>query len=258
MSTPTAHSRLRIGVVGAGRAGTVLGAALTRAGHRVVAVSAVSDISRARAQVLLPGVGFVPDEQVPADADLVLLAVPEDQLAGVVAGLAAAGAWQPGQILVHTSPGHGIGILEPAMSGVGPGPDVLPLALHPCVALTGGPADLDRLTGAVFAVTTLRSLRPLGEALVLEMGGEPVWVEEEDRPAYAAALAAVRDQLGAVLGAAGQMLADCGIPDPRRALAGLVTALAEDPPWTGSVAATGATPLPRAPEEPRADPEEPP
>jgi predicted short-subunit dehydrogenase-like oxidoreductase (DUF2520 family) len=71
-------------------------------------------------------------------------------------------------------------------------------------------------------VTTLKSLRPLGEALVLEMGGEPVWVEEEDRPAYAAALAAVRDGLEGVLGAASRVLADCGFADPGHTLGPLV------------------------------------
>ena len=34
-------ARLAVGVIGAGRAGTALGAALARAGHTVVAVSAV-------------------------------------------------------------------------------------------------------------------------------------------------------------------------------------------------------------------------
>ena len=45
--------RLAVGVVGAGRVGVVLGAALARAGHDVVAVSAVSAASRARAADLL-------------------------------------------------------------------------------------------------------------------------------------------------------------------------------------------------------------
>ncbi len=231
MSTPTGPTaRLRIGIVGAGRAGAVLGAALARAGHQPVAVSAVSDASRARAELLLPGVPVREDLDVVAEADLVLLAVPDDALPGLVQGLATAGAFHPGQVLVHTSAGHGIGVLEPAAAH-----DVLPVALHPAVALSGTPSDAERLAAAVFAVTTLKSLRPLGEALVLEMGGEPVWVEEEDRPAYAAALGAVRDGLEGVLGAAGRVLADCGIPDPSRALGPLVLTALENAFRSGSV-----------------------
>lgn len=223
-------ARLRVGIVGAGRVGVVLVAALARAGHLVVAVSAVSDQSRERAAAVLPGVPILEVLDVVTGADVVLLAVTDDALPGLVAGLAAADAFHPAQIVVHTSARHGIGVLEPAARH-----DVLPLALHPAVALSGAPSDGDRLGAALFAVTTLKSLRPLGEALVLDMGGEPVWVEEEDRPAYAAALGAVRDGLEGVLGAAGRVLADCGIPSPARALAPLVLTSLEDALRSGSV-----------------------
>ena len=232
MSTPSGPTaRLRVGVIGAGRAGVALGAALARAGHLPVAVAAVSDATRERAEAVLPGVPIREALDVVAEADLVLLAVPDDVLPGLVAGLAAAGAFHPGQVLLHTSARYGIGVLEPAATH-----DVLPVAIHPAVALTGELGDGERLAAALFAVTTLKSLRPLGEALVMEMGGEPVWVEEEDRPAYAAALGAVRDGLEGVLGAASRVLADCGIPHPARALAPLVLTALEDALRTGSVA----------------------
>lgn len=43
-------ARLAVGVVSAGRVGSVLGAALGRAGHRVVAASGLSASSLARAE----------------------------------------------------------------------------------------------------------------------------------------------------------------------------------------------------------------
>ena len=85
MSTPP---RLRVGVVGAGRVGAVLGAALRRAGHDIVAVSAVSDLSRLRAEALLPGVPILPPTDTAVDADLVLLAVPDDALPALEIGRA--------------------------------------------------------------------------------------------------------------------------------------------------------------------------
>ncbi len=229
MASPT---RFRVGIVGSGPAGAALGAALARAGHHVVATPAGSDDSVARAHPWSPTIAITgdPASVVVGDADLVLLAGPGSQLPDLIEGLAVAGAFRPGQIVVHTTPEHGIGVLEPA------GADVLPLALHPCTVFTGGPEDLDRLTGAVVAVTTLRTLRPLGEALCLELGGEPVWVEEEDRPTYAAALAAVRDGLSRVLTAAAHVLADCGIPETGRALGQLANAIVEQTLRTGSVA----------------------
>ena len=82
-STPSVDdrpARLSVGVIGAGRVGSVLGAALAQAGHRVVAVSGVSDASRRRADALLPGVPVVPPTEVLEAAELVLLTVPDDVL----------------------------------------------------------------------------------------------------------------------------------------------------------------------------------
>ena len=59
--------RLRIGVVGAGRVGAVLGTALRAAGHNCIGVSAVSDLSCLRAAALLPGVPIKPADQVVAE-----------------------------------------------------------------------------------------------------------------------------------------------------------------------------------------------
>ncbi|MFZ1487226.1 NAD(P)-binding domain-containing protein, partial [Nostocoides sp.] len=84
---PLPPGRLRVGVIGAGKVGAVLGAALANAGHLVVAASAVSEASLARAAVLLPDVPIKAIDEVIADSDLVVLAVPDDALATLVHGL---------------------------------------------------------------------------------------------------------------------------------------------------------------------------
>ena len=177
-----APPRLRVGVVGTGRAGAVLGAALARAGHTVVAAYAVSDLSRLRAEALLPGVPLVTVPEVLADVDLALLTVPDDVLAGLVAGLVETGAVRPGQFLAHASGRFGYGVLD-AATRVG----ALPLALHPVMTFTGTSIDLARLSGCPFGVTAPDQLRPVAEALVVEMGGDPVWVSERNRVLYHAA-----------------------------------------------------------------------
>jgi len=137
--------------------GGTLGAALTRAGHEVVAASAVSAESRRRAERLLPGVPLLPADETVAAADLVLLAVPDDVLRGLVTGLAETGAWRPGQLVAHTSGALGIGVLDPAAAR-----GVLPLALHPVMTFVGRPEDLDRLDGALFGVTADSMMRADG------------------------------------------------------------------------------------------------
>ena len=76
--------RLRVGVIGVGRVGAVLGAALRRAGHHVVGVHGRSDISRVRAEALLPGVPLLPMNEVAADCDLLIIAVADDAIGAVV------------------------------------------------------------------------------------------------------------------------------------------------------------------------------
>lgn len=212
-------TRLGIGVVGAGRVGAVLGSALRAAGHPVVGVSAVSEASRERADALLPGVPVLDVPEVVRRAELVLLAVPDDALAELVAGLAATGAWQGGQIVVHTAGRYGAAVLDPARAQ-----GVIPIALHPAMTFTGTSLDLSRLVGCTFAVTAPTPVLPIGQALVVEMGGEPVVLDEAARPLYHAALAHGANHLVVLVAQAGQALAAAGVADPGAVLRPLLTA----------------------------------
>ncbi len=235
MTGVAAHpARLTVGVVGTGRAGAVLGAALARAGHRVVAVYAVSAASLDRADRLLPGVPVKDADHVVRESQLALIATPDDELADVVAGLAAAGAFRPGQLVVHPSGRHGLGVLEPATAR-----GAIPLALHPVMTFAGAPEDLLRLTGATFGVTAPDQLRPVAEALVIDMGGEPVWVPEEARPVYHAALSWSSNYLVTLATSAADLLRDAGVESPARLLAPLLGASLDNALRRGDSALTG-------------------
>ncbi|MCZ2830061.1 DUF2520 domain-containing protein [Modestobacter sp. VKM Ac-2986] len=229
-----APARLRVGVIGAGRVGAVLGAALATAGHEVVAASGLSAASRERAARLLPGVPLLRADQVLAASDLVVLAVPDDTLAGLVAGLAETGAWRRGQLAFHTSGAAGIGVLAPAEDA-----GVLPLALHPAMTFTGAPEDVHRLLAAPFGVTSRPEHRPVAEALVLEMGGEPTWAAEADRGLYHAALAGSANHLVTLVAEAADLLRTAGVEDPARMLTPLLTAALEGALRRGDRALTG-------------------
>ena len=100
--------RMRVGVVGAGRVGAVLSAALRAAGHEVVAAAGESDASQRRMAELLPGVPRRKPTAVARNSDLLLLAVPDDMLGNVVRMLVDSGAIHEGQHVVHTSGRHGL------------------------------------------------------------------------------------------------------------------------------------------------------
>jgi predicted short-subunit dehydrogenase-like oxidoreductase (DUF2520 family) len=226
--------RFAVGVIGAGRVGSVLGAALARAGHRVVAASAVSDRSRRLAAELLPGTPLLPPPEVARVAELLVLAVPDDVLPELVVGLTEAGLFRPGQTVLHPSGRHGIGVLEAARIR-----GVLPLALHPVMTFTGTDVDLARLTGCSFGVTAPEAFRPMAEALVVEMGGEPEWIDEGNRPLYHAALAFGANYLTTLVAQSAELLARAGVSEPGRMLGPLLGATLDNSLRSGDAALTG-------------------
>ncbi|MEZ5190410.1 MAG: NAD(P)-binding domain-containing protein [Schumannella sp.] len=131
MTASARSGRLGVGIVGAGRVGPVLGAALGGAGHAVVGISAVSQEARDRADAMLPGVPVLDVPTIVERSELVVLAVPAEQLEALVAGLAATGAWQAGQLVAHTAPGFGTAVLDPARAA-----GAIPLATSPAMAFT--------------------------------------------------------------------------------------------------------------------------
>lgn len=214
--------RLNVGIVGAGRVGAVWGAALRAAGHRVVAASGISDASVTRIEALLSGARHTDPEQVVRMSDLVVLTVPDDDLEEVVVGLAALGAWRPGQLAAHASGRHGLGVLAAATT-VG----VVPLAMHPAMTFTGTSIDLARMAQAVFAVSAPATALPIAQALVVEMGGEPMVIDDHVRPEYHAAVVHGANHVATAVVQAAALLRDVGIDAPDRLLGPLVHASVE-------------------------------
>jgi predicted short-subunit dehydrogenase-like oxidoreductase (DUF2520 family) len=221
-------------VIGAGRVGAVLGSALRAAGHAVVGVSAVSRASLDRAEALLPGIPVLSVPEIVERAELVLLTVPDDALADLVTGLASTGAWQPGQLVMHTSGRYGWRVLEPAVSC-----GSIPLALHPAMTFTGTSLDLVRLTDCCFGVTAPGPVLPIAQALVVEMGAEPVVIAEEMRGLYHSALAHGSNHLVTLVAQSLDLLREAGVEAPSRVLGPLLSAALDNALRSGDAALTG-------------------
>jgi predicted short-subunit dehydrogenase-like oxidoreductase (DUF2520 family) len=215
--------RLGVGVIGAGHVGPVLGAALGGAGHAVVGIATVSDAGRERADALLPGVPVLAVPELVERSELVLIAVPDAELPGLVSGLAAVGAWQPGQLVVHTAPGHGTGVLQPATAA-----GAIPLAIHPAMTFTGTSIDLARLHETWCAVTAPAPVLPIAQALVVELGAEPVVVAEAARSRYGEVMAAARDFATDAVADLVTSLREAGVERPTRLLGPLIRSAVEN------------------------------
>ena len=170
-----------------------MGAALAGAGHALTGITSGSDDDRVEA--ILPGLPVLPPEEVVRRSELVVIAVPHDQLAGLVAGLADVGAWQPGQLVLHTDPAYGVEVLAPALRC-----GAIPLAVHPAIVFTGASSiDLRQLAQAYAAV-----------------------IAETDRPAYAEAVATATQFSRSIVRQSATLLAGVGVENTGAYLSALV------------------------------------
>lgn len=200
----------------------MLGAALAGAGHAIVGVAAISQSSRDRAEAMLPGVPILELPVLIERSELVILAVPASQLESLVGGLASAGVWQQGQLVLHTAAEFGYSVLAPAMVA-----GAIPLAVHPAMVFTGTSLDLVRLRETYFAVTAPGPVLPIGQALVVEMGGEPVVIAEEDRAGYAEAVATATGFSAAIVRQSLDLLGSVGVDTPASMLGPLLRSSVE-------------------------------
>ncbi|WP_156760786.1 Rossmann-like and DUF2520 domain-containing protein [Microbacterium karelineae] len=215
------EGRLGVGIVGAGRVGPVIGAALAGAGHQITGITSGSDDERAAA--VLAGAPVLEAPEVLRRSELVIVAVPRERLAAVVQGLADAGHWQMGQLVLHTDAAHGIDVLRPAAEK-----GAIPLAVHPAMTFTGTSIDLRQLAATYAAVTAPGAVLPIAQALAVELGCEPVVVAEEDRAAYAEAIETVTQFSRQIVQQSTDLLRGIGVENPGGFLSALVRSTVDE------------------------------
>ena len=192
-----------IRIIGAGRAGSSLALALRAVGHDV-------DGPLGRGSDL---------EGAAADADVLVLAVPDDELAHVAAAVAP----DVGCVVTHLSGSLGLDVLAPHPRRA---------SMHPLVPLPNATVGARRLLGGVtLAVAGDRAVRELGESL----GAVLVVVADEDRASYHAAACVAANHVVALLGQVERIAATVGLDVG--AFLGLARAALDDVESLGPLAA---------------------
>jgi predicted short-subunit dehydrogenase-like oxidoreductase (DUF2520 family) len=140
-----------------------------------------------------------------------------------VQGLAGLPGVRLGQLVLHTSARYGTAVLAPAQAA-----GAIPLAIHPAMAFTGTSLDLARLADSYFAVTAPGPVLPIGQALAVEMGGEPLIVAEGDRASYAEAIEIATAFSTSIVEQATRLLAGIGMEHPGAVLGPLLRSAMEN------------------------------
>jgi len=169
----------RVRVIGMGRAGGSLAAALTAAGWTIVGSVGRDDDVRDAAE----------------GVDLLVIATPDAAIETVAAAVAPVAT----TVVAHLSGSLGLEALAP---------HVRRGALHPLVSLPNAAVGAQRLQGAWFAVA--------GDELVTEvvadLGGRSFAVADADRAAYHAAACIASNHLVALMGQVERVAASLGVP----------------------------------------------
>jgi predicted short-subunit dehydrogenase-like oxidoreductase (DUF2520 family) len=204
------HSRTQpaasgaLALVGPGRAGTTLAAALAARGWTPVAVAGrAPDAPSTLAAAERLGAPAVAVADASRGADLVIVATPDAAIADTA--LALADGLRAGALVVHLSgacPREELGKLRSAR------PDVEIGALHPLQSLPSVDLGLDRLAGSWCAVDG----PPAVERLALSLGLRPFHVDPERRAGYHAAATVASNHLVALLGQAARLAEQAGVP----------------------------------------------
>ncbi|MCL4838175.1 MAG: DUF2520 domain-containing protein, partial [Thermoanaerobaculia bacterium] len=175
---------LRFALVGPGRVGGSLATWIVTAGGRLLRVAGRRPAAAAALAAELGGEAVEPAALASAEADLLLVAVPDDALGALAAELARR---PQAAVALHTCGSRGASALAPlAAGGTAPG------SLHPLAVFAGRLPHAPE--GLLCAVDGGAAARRLAARLAAAFGAEACVVEEEQREAY---------HLAAVLGAGG-------------------------------------------------------
>jgi predicted short-subunit dehydrogenase-like oxidoreductase (DUF2520 family) len=204
---------MNISVVGAGRVGTAMAVLLTRAGHRIVAVSG-RGATRDRASRFLPDVPFLDAPDACRAGELVLIGVPDDAILPTVESLAAAGAFHDGQTAAHVSGASGLDVLASARAA-----GAHTLAIHPLQTFPDVAGALERIPGSAMAITASDpESSTLGERIADDLMARPFRVEDGARPLYHAAAVFASNYLIVTTAIAEQLFRTAGVTQPIEAM----------------------------------------
>jgi predicted short-subunit dehydrogenase-like oxidoreductase (DUF2520 family) len=198
-----------ISIIGAGRVGQTFAKRLRKLGWRIGAVVTRSRAS-ARAAVRAIGAGTPHAALTPEalDADVILLSVPDDVLDDVAQKLArirVAGFPKKsrGKVVLHTSGALDHRVLAPlARRGAFTG------SMHPMQTFTGRSAP--RLDGVIFSIEGAPAARRAAQKIARSLGGTPVIIHANDKPAYHASGTSVAGHALALVESATQTLMKIG------------------------------------------------
>ena len=195
-----------VSIIGSGRLGTALAVALGGRGYSIQSLVA------RRAKKARQAAGFLDTEvqtlaakqlRLLRPADVVLITVPDDQIAGVATELSKL---RFTAVALHTSGALSSEILAPLRKGgwrTG--------AVHPLMSVSDPRDGGAALRGGYWSVEGDKTALRLAKEIVRDLGGKSFSIRPEDKPLYHAAAVMASGNVVALFDVALEMLIHCGL-----------------------------------------------
>ena len=200
-------------LIGPGRVGCALGYLLHRAGYPLAAVIGRDQNKTAEAARFI-GCGeqlATTDLQAAAKGNILLLTLPDDQLAEFSDQLNHEVALTAGTTLIHCSGLHPAAILTRQHEEIGL------LSIHPLLPFADCRMAVANLNGCPCAIEGDQDRHPLGQELVAAFGGQAFLLPTVAKTLYHAAACIASNFMVSLTACARDLLGDCGL-DPQQAL----------------------------------------
>lgn len=193
------------GIIGCGRAGTHLAFHLQKVGWPLCGLWDKGEQS-ARDLCSLTGLPLLPPEALGKEADILVLALPDDLIAPTCTDLAARGVFRPGHTVFHLSGSQPASLLQTAADA-----GAVIASLHPLQSFSGTLNPNQPFKGILMAVEGMPEAVTLGLRMADRLGARGISIAAESKVLYHAAAVVASNYLVTLMDFAFDLLAASGI-----------------------------------------------
>lgn len=199
-----------ISIIGAGCVGSAIAQLAYKAGYRIAAVSDTEPSRAKRLQKLVDAGKTAPAGFLAPDAavagELVLLTVPDDNIASLCKKLAECDAFEGRPIVAHCSGALGSDALAPAAEAGCPTG-----SMHPLQTFPDAHTAMKSIPGTYFFIEGSESATAVLRELATSLGGIPAIITSQTKAIYHAAAVMASNYFVTLTDAAAELLAAAGL-----------------------------------------------
>ena len=223
----------KFAIIGAGMVGTAIGYLLKKAGYEIVAIADKSAAALRRAESYTGGKPYRKPQEVLREADCILITTPDDLILSVCRDIARSPLIK-GKYVFHMSGAGGLDLLEPAKKA-----GAVVGSIHPLQSFSSIDNAIQNIPSSYFGITADAKAKAQAEAIVLALGGKPIYISAKQKPLYHTAACVASNYLVSLLNVVESIYSSIGISekDAKKAYLPLIYGSLKNIELSGSIQA---------------------